>query len=70
MEATTVKALRKINEYLPIEVDGGINDETIQIAAAAGVTRFVTTGFLFGLETPEKQYKLLEEKLQEFAPSI
>jgi ribulose-phosphate 3-epimerase len=61
-----VRAIRKVQEYLPIEVDGGINDETIAIAAAAGVTRFVTTGFLFGLETPEKQYKLLEQKLQEF----
>jgi ribulose-phosphate 3-epimerase len=60
-----VKALRQKEEYLPIEVDGGINDETIEIAAEAGVTRFVTTGFLFGLETPEKQYKLLEQKLQE-----
>ncbi len=65
-----VKAMRKANEYIPIEVDGGINDETIEIAAAAGVTRFVTTGFLFGLETPEKQYKLLEQKLEEFTPTI
>jgi ribulose-phosphate 3-epimerase len=60
-----VKALRKLNEYLPIEVDGGINDETIEIAAAAGVTRFVTTGFLFGLNSPEEQYMLLEKKLHE-----
>ncbi len=65
-----VKALRKLAEYLPIEVDGGINDETIEIAAAAGATRFVTTGFLFGLETPEKQYKLLEQKLAEFSPTV
>ena len=61
-----VKTLRKLEEYLPIEADGGINDETIAIAAQAGITRFVTTGFLFGLETPEKQFKLLEQKLQEF----
>jgi ribulose-phosphate 3-epimerase len=60
-----IKALRKINEYIPVEVDGGINDETIAVAYEAGVNRFVTTGFLFGLETPEKQYKLLEQKLQE-----
>jgi ribulose-phosphate 3-epimerase len=65
-----VKALRKLNEYIQVEVDGGINDETIAIAAAAGVTRFVTTGFLFSLETPEKQYNLLEQKLQEFSPNI
>jgi ribulose-phosphate 3-epimerase len=62
-----VKALRKVNEYIPVEVDGGINDETIQIAAEAGVTRFVTTGFLFGLETPEKQYKLLLQRLNELS---
>lgn len=59
-----VKTARAKNEYIPIEVDGGINDETIQIAAAAGVTRFVTTGFLFGMETPEKQFKILQDKLQ------
>lgn len=62
-----IKAVRKLEEYLSIEVDGGINDETIAVAAAAGVTRFVTTGFLFGLETPEKQFELLEQKLQELA---
>jgi ribulose-phosphate 3-epimerase len=60
-----VKALRKIEEYLQIEVDGGINDETIAIAYEAGVTRFVTTGFLFGLNSPEEQYKLLEQKLRD-----
>ena len=64
-----VKALRKINEFVPVEVDGGINDETIAIAYEAGVNRFVTTGFLFGLETPEKQFKLLEQKLQELTSS-
>lgn len=65
-----VKALREMQEYLPIEVDGGINDETIAIAATAGVTRFVTTGFLFGLETPERQYKILEQKLNALTPEV
>lgn len=60
-----IKTFREKNEYIPIEVDGGINDETIQIAAAAGVNRFVTTGFLFGLNTPEEQYKLLQKKIDE-----
>lgn len=58
-----VKEARAKNEYLPIEVDGGINDETIEIAAAAGANRFVATSFLFGLETPETQFTLLQEKL-------
>jgi ribulose-phosphate 3-epimerase len=59
-----VKKIRARNEYLPIEVDGGINDETIEAAAAAGANRFVATSFLFNLDTPEAQYKLLEQKLQ------
>ena len=64
-----VKKVRLQMPDLPIEVDGGINDETIQVAAAAGANRYVATSFLFGLETPEKQYKLLEQKLQEL-PSL
>lgn len=59
-----VKEARAKNEYLPVEVDGGINDETIEIAASAGANRFVATSFLFGMDTPETQYKLLEEKLK------
>jgi ribulose-phosphate 3-epimerase len=60
-----VKAARAKNEYLPIEVDGGINDETIDIAAAAGANRFVATSFLFNFDTPEAQYRLLQQKLEE-----
>lgn len=59
-----VKVIRGKEPDLAIEVDGGINDETIEIAAAAGATRFVATSFLFNLTTPEEQYKLLEQKLQ------
>lgn len=62
-----VKALRKLNEYLSIEVDGGINDETILVAAAAGVNRFVSTGFLFSMSTPKEQLALLEQKLKELS---
>ena len=49
---------------LPIELDGGINDETIEIAYASGATRFVVTSFLFSSESPEKQFRLLEEKVK------
>lgn len=58
-----VKQLRMKTE-LPIEVDGGINDETIAVAAAAGATRFVTTSFLFSVGTPQEQYQLLTEELK------
>lgn len=59
-----VKALRAKSDLIPIEVDGGINDETIEAAGAAGANRFVVTSFLFGMQTPEEQYRLLQEKLQ------
>ena len=59
-----VKLLRMRDQIeIPIEVDGGINDETILIAAAAGVNRFVVTSFLYNIEIPEKQFQLLHEKL-------
>lgn len=58
-----VKQLRQ-KTTIPIEVDGGINDETIEVAAAAGANRFVATSFLFNLETPQKQFQLLQEKLK------
>lgn len=61
-----VKKVHSDNPDLPIEVDGGINDETIAPAAASGANRFVATSFLFNMETPEKQYQLLKQKLQEF----
>lgn len=58
-----VKHLRAKTD-IPIEVDGGINDETITAAAVAGANRFVATSFLFALNTPEQQFHLLEEKLK------
>lgn len=62
-----VKQLREKHATLPIEVDGGINDETIGIAAAAGANKFVATSFLFNnVESPDKQFQLLQEKLHIF----
>jgi ribulose-phosphate 3-epimerase len=58
-----VKKLRA-QTTLPIEVDGGMNDETALIAAAAGANRFVATSFLFSMETPAKQFTLLQQALQ------
>ncbi len=58
-----VKQLREKTD-LPIEVDGGINDETITIAAAAGANRFVATSFLYNMETPNKQFQILQERLK------
>ena len=64
-----VKEVREKHLYLPIEVDGGINDETIQIPAAAGATRFVATSFLHNVGTPQEQYTLLLKLLEELNPT-
>lgn len=59
-----VRKIREQNKFLSIEVDGGINDQTILTAKNAGATRFVTTSFLFNSEDPGKQYQILQEKLK------
>lgn len=43
-----VKILRQRDPFIPIEIDGGVNDKTIVAAQKAGVTRFVSTGFIYG----------------------
>lgn len=59
-----VAKAREAAPELPIEVDGGINDKTITLAREKGVTRFVTTSFLFGAEDPRRQYKLLRDLVE------
>lgn len=49
----------KSKSLLPIEVDGGVNENTFLLAKNAGANRFVTTSFLFKNENPHKQYDLL-----------
>ena len=44
---------------LPIEVDGGVKDITIQIAKEAGATRFVATSFISTAEDPKAAYDKL-----------
>lgn len=41
-----VRAVRRNLPDLPIEVDGGINPDTIKVAADAGATRFLSTSFI------------------------
>lgn len=55
-----VKALREKYSYMPIEVDGGINDTTIKKALEAGATRFVSTSHIFGSQNPEESYHQLQ----------
>lgn len=57
-----LQKIRDLEALIPIEVDGGINSETIKKAFEAGATRFITTGYLFE-GNPEEQYKKLQEAL-------
>lgn len=61
-----VRALRQAQgKQIPIEVDGGINDQTIIQARAAGATRFVSTNFLFKSEDLQVQYQVLQGCLKD-----
>lgn len=59
-----VRLLREKAAFLPIEVDGGINDQTIKEAKKSGATRFVTTGFLFDSVDCQSQYARLQQAVQ------
>lgn len=59
-----VQELRSKDPLVPIEVDGGINDQTIVLAKQAGVTRFVTTGFIYAESSPEMQFKILKKLVE------
>lgn len=63
MESTMpkIEKLRKINPDIDIEVDGGVNPETIKIAAKAGANVFVAGSAVFKSENPAETIKLLKE---------
>lgn len=59
-----VETLRQAQgQFLPIEIDGGINDKTIVEAKNAGATRFASTSFLFNNPNPQGQFNLLKDCL-------
>lgn len=61
-----LEKVKKIKEkmFIPIEVDGGINAETIRLAKDVGVSRFVSTHYIFQGSQPSIQYKGLEERIK------
>ena len=64
MESTMekVRKIRNLNNEIDIQVDGGINHDTIKIANSAGANVFVLgTGF-FKAQTPPTIEELLNEK--------
>ena len=67
MESTMpkVEAIRKINPDIDIEVDGGINAETIKIAAKAGANVFVAGSAVFKSENPAETIAILKKNEQD-----
>lgn len=50
--------------WVPIGVDGGINDKTISESSESGATRFATTSFLFKNKNPQDQYNTLKRLIE------
>lgn len=56
-----IEAIREKCPELDIQVDGGINAETIRIAGAAGANVFVAGSAVFKSDDPAKTIKILKE---------
>lgn len=56
-----IKKLREINGEIDIEVDGGINAETIKIAAENGANVFVAGSAIFNSDSPSDTIKILTD---------
>ncbi|MGA2967594.1 MAG: hypothetical protein ABSD69_00260 [Candidatus Levyibacteriota bacterium] len=64
-QAFLQRSLSKIKELrektiIPIEIDGGITDESIIAARVSGANRFVTTSFIFQNSDPLNSFEKLE----------
>jgi ribulose-phosphate 3-epimerase len=60
-----IRAIRQRSSTLDIEVDGGINSETVRIAAAAGANVFVAGNAVFGAPDPASAVKALYDAAAE-----
>ena len=49
-----IKHLRKINQNIDIEVDGGINAETVKLVKEAGANVLVAGSYIFSGNYKEK----------------
>lgn len=55
-----IKEVRRLSPHMPIEVDGGVNPETGKLAVQAGVTRLVSTSYIFKSQNISEAIKKLE----------
>ena len=54
-----IEKIREINKDIDVEVDGGINEETVKIAAKAGANVFVAGSAVFKAENPNDMIETL-----------
>lgn len=59
-----VQTMKKSHRLLPIEVDGGINDQTAKIAKDAGASIFVAGSYIFNKNTINQQIAELTKVLK------
>ena len=57
-----VKVLRAKKYYLPITVDGGINDETSMQVIEAGASRLVSTSYIFKAKDTKEAIEMLKRR--------
>ncbi len=60
-----VKTIREKSSTIPIEVDGGINDQSILQTSCCGASRFVSNSFIYN-GNPKEQYEKLKGKLNDY----
>jgi len=60
-----IKILRERNSKYDIEVDGGINTETIKLAISAGANKIVAASAIFSVEDIAKSIKALKNAIKE-----
>lgn len=63
-----VRRIKQDASFLTVSIDGGVNDQIVEMAVRAGVTRFTATSFIFKTGDPKAQYEMLQKKLQSFYP--
>ncbi len=59
-----IEKIRETNKEIDIEVDGGINEETVKIAAKAGANVFVAGSSVFKSEIPNDMITLLRNNAE------
>jgi ribulose-phosphate 3-epimerase len=58
--------LRRDYPDLNIQVDGGINDETVKVAAEAGANIFVAGSYIFGSKDPGKTITYMRDEASKY----